>query len=355
MGLSIENSSLLRWASGKLSSKGDDAPMNVVLWRYRLCSQYGWSGGFKFMPRLRLLFGAHGSGSDWLVRALVYFDKSMPCFYAPSEKIDPPLVSEDRRWVLPLNYTKELNGSHPYEHLLKSLSQPKKSLLQRSMNQCDEADAADIQKILVYEPNALLMSESLVRTYRIPMIFMVTDPVYCADRYLASEPDEESGYLQDEFATIRRSAFLLRFIRKDARRVRKAHKMIGTMGDPRERKLYSLILTLGVIHRMYRYLAVKYRSMHCVSMGDFLHDATLLQKLAEIYCNAPDKKLLATMSSHNYDCEFTSDILVPDLNRHPRILDTNDVNQAYRFLALAGLEEPSRLLAVGKHTSFEAA
>ena len=355
MDLSIENPLFGKWACSKVWSKEVTPPLDVILWRYRFWSHYGRSARDpETMRRLRMLFGAHGSGADWLVRALAHFDKSMPCFHAPSERVDPPLIGEDHRWLLPLDYRKELDSFHPFGYLLKHLSLPRVKLLKRSINNHSKEDSTEIKRILVHEPNALLMPESLARTYSMPMILMVTDPVYCADRYLASQGDDNSEYLQDEFAAIKRPGLLLRFFKKDARRVRKAHKMIGAMEDESERKLYSLVLTLGAINRMFRYISAKYHLMHCVSLADFLHDTSLLRRLAGIYCNEADQKMLAAMS--NYDYEFSSEVLVPDLSRRPRVLDSSDINQAYRFLSLAGLEEPNRLLAGGsKQTSIAAA
>ncbi|MES9901195.1 MAG: hypothetical protein ABW168_00765 [Sedimenticola sp.] len=333
-------------SKAKIWSKELIPSIDTLLWRYRLWSQFGLTRRDpEAMRSLRLLFGSYGSGADWLLRALSHFDHSMPCFYAPSERIDPLLISEGHRWVLPLDYRKELDGTHPLEHLLQHLAVPKGKLLQRSLHKQVDQEQIDFNRIMVYEPNAMLMTEALVRTYHIPMILMATDPVYCVDRYMATEVDERAGYLQDEFEAVKDTAFLLRFFKKDTAKIRKAHKMIRSMGDEHDRRLFSMVLTLGVMHRMFRHLSVKYHLIHCVSLSDFLHDTGLLRKLVKIYCNEPDKKLLAGMSNHDY--EFSSDVLMPDLNRRPRILDRSDVKQAYRYLSLAGLSEPNKLLATG--------
>ena len=350
MDLSLDSSNLKKWATGVVRVKESDPGVRLLLWRYRFWSQYGnLPKETESLKRLRLLFGARGSGADWLIRALVQFDKSMPCFDTPSERLDPRLVDDNQRWLLPLGYSKAFQGFHPFEHMLQHLSFPKGRMLKRSLNKHAGDGISQVKRILVHEPNGLLLTEALVRAYRIPMIFMVTDPVYCADRLLAAEAEDETGYLRDEFHQVNTSAFLLRFFKKDARRFRKAHKMISTMGDRQERRRYEVVLTLGALNRMFRYLSAKYQLMHCVSMADFLRDSTLLSRLAGIYCNAPDQKMMA-----NYDYQFSSDILVPDLSRRPRIFDSVDVNQAYRFLSLAGLEEPERLLVVSGSSSSSA-
>lgn len=339
MAISLELPRGLQMPSG-LSLPG----LRAFSWRFQFWSRYGRvAADVEAMKRLRLLLGAPGSGAEWLARALVHLDKSSPCFNSPTMRIDPPLVEADRRWVVSMDYRKELRGSHPLEYLLRHLAAPKGELLARAGLPPQEGEGAELRRILVTESNGMLMAESLVRTYRFPMILMVTDPVYCVDRLQAAEGNTE--YLMAEFNAIRDHGFLRHYFKEDARPIRKVHRKIRQIEDPVERSLFARVLTLAVIHRMFRHLASRHRLLECLSLGDLLHDPGRLRRLAESYCNKADRKTLSAL--YTFDYGLDSQILVPDLSRRPLFLDAAGVGQAYHWLALAGLDEPQRLLSSG--------
>jgi hypothetical protein len=344
----VTTDSLLSSTASTLRSAFDQTSRNVKLaaWNLRLQRQHG-----KIMHlhtrknRLRLMFGAYGSGGEWLARNLMLVEKDMPYFNNPLLRIKPNLIEADGRWNLPFDYVKDTEGKHPMETLVGLIASLEDNNLLESASNRIRAKAAAVEQILIQEAHGLLMIEPLVRTFDCPTLLIATDPVYCVDIMLAENSENSANYLRDEFQAIASPAFQMRFLGHSAKAFRRAHQRVCEMPEGRERTLLEQILTLGAINQMFLWMSIKYPKVEALTLRDLILAPNLIYTLGLIGGRKVEHNMVLQPKT-----DFRPDIssITAGMNGRPHRLSIDEVREGYKLLADASLAEGRPLLSLGE-------
>ena len=115
--------------------------------------------------------------------------------------------------------------------------------------------------------HALLGSEALLRAWKIPVLFILRDPVYILDSLFAAQT-LETNYLDHESAAVREAAFLDRFAPGVRDAVRKA--LSENANSPRRcRVMLDKLICIHLLQKMFTTLAAEFPQAKVFAYEDF--------------------------------------------------------------------------------------
>jgi hypothetical protein len=111
--------------------------------------------------------------------------------------------------------------------------------------------------VLIKEVHALLATEAIIDKFNCPMILLLRNPVYIIDS-LFFRDGTKTLYLRYEDRQIRKPQFLQRYCADHADAVQFAFRCIDRMQDNRSQAVARKVLSVALIHEMFRVLAEMY-------------------------------------------------------------------------------------------------
>lgn len=213
---------------------------------------------------LRLILGTARSGTSWLVETLARSQEPMRCLIEPLYKLRPKLLFsfEADRTALP--YASHLPAAHPLLMAYRLAASGRVRMAELGVHKGLRRDDADASVCLVKEVHSLLATEALLKALPVPVIFVVRDPVFVCDS-LFDRDGLESIYGVIEARHVTASRFVRRFVPDHAAALKEEHARIAQRKDPRMRTITERVLTVALIHAMFRQLAREHHSAHIVS------------------------------------------------------------------------------------------
>jgi hypothetical protein len=215
------------------------------------------------ISRLRLLLGTARSGTSWTSKVLS--KTALPCRFSsePLFHIKP---------LLPYHKT----GDHtamPYDRnddaspLLSAYQLVAHRQFDGAALPGNERNDPDWTICLVKEVHALMGTEALLRAWKIPVVFVLRDPIYIIDSLFAAQT-LETIYMDHDIPAVQQDAFLDRFAAGGQAAFRKA--FADNLNAPHRRRIMiDKLVCAHLLQKMFLALAREYPHARAFPYEDF--------------------------------------------------------------------------------------
>jgi hypothetical protein len=238
---------------------------------------------------LRLVLGAGRSGTSWVSKVLS--KTGLPCRFSnePLFHIKPPLPFHCRGDHTAMRYDGETDPGP----LLAAYQLAMHPEFDGGGLPGNEREDANWEICLIKEVHALLGSEALLRAWKVPVIFILRDPMYIIDSLFAAQTIDTT-YMDHEVVSVRGEAFLDRFAGGAREAVRQA--LAENAGrQHRGRVLLDKLICAQLLQRMFTTLALEFPQAKAFAYEDFCVKPAETFAAAALALNMPWD---ATMASY---------------------------------------------------------
>jgi hypothetical protein len=215
------------------------------------------------MGALRLILGTARSGTSWVSKVLS--KTGLPCRFSnePLFHIQPRLQYHSHGDHTALSY----NGNCDPSPLLDLYRLAAHRQFDGAGLPGNEREDPGWAICLVKEVHALLGTEALLRAWKVPVIFILRDPVYILDSMFAAQT-LDTIYMDHDVRAVQEGAFLDRFAPGAQATVRAA--MAENTGRPhRPRVILEKLICAHLLQRMFTTLAGEFPHASAFAYEDF--------------------------------------------------------------------------------------
>jgi hypothetical protein len=248
-----------------------------------------------------------------------------------------------------IGYAKELGETHPLLRFYRMLAESNQDLVPRRTGGEQDGTSDAEAVFLVKEVRSLLATEALVRGLGCRAALFVNDPVLIVDRLFA-HAGRSCEYLQPESSAVTDPAFCRRFLRREAHRVARIHRVVQRLPDYSERAVLLRVLAVALIQHMFRLLAARYPEQVTVVSYPSLHrhPQAFVDKAVAFYGPQARARAEAVLSSSTIHAAGQDRLLwtsgASNGGSEPMALTGSEVLSAYQLLSDLGLAENQRWL-----------
>jgi hypothetical protein len=246
----------------------------MILTMFNLTKEGRWAAKFRAKypyadrepsesGKLRLILGVGRSGTSWVSKVLSKTTEPSRFFSEPLFHIHPQLPYRERGDHTAIGY----NGSSDAGPLLAAYQLVAHRQFDGAGLPGGERNDAGWKICLVKEVHALLGTEAVLRAWKVPVVFILRDPVYILDSLFAAQT-LETIYLDHEVLAVQEKEFLDRFAGGTQEAVRKA--LADNARWPRRRRvMLDKVICVQLLQRMFSALAVEFPRARTFAYEEF--------------------------------------------------------------------------------------
>lgn len=292
--------------------------------------------------QLHFLLGVRGGGVDHLGRMLSRPSVKLRYFNNVLSRVEPRLNFNRGGDRLAMPFEKSLEHDHPMFRVFRMLVEFDNDwALEKTTNRV-QSKAPESLPCLVKENSSLLATEALLRETQGRALLYISDPVKIVDTLFAEER-LDTPYLVEETKSVLSPMFLHRFMRRDYTQILRTHREINRKYHIRERIILTKVLTVALIHHMFRMLAIRYpEQLTLVEYSRLANDPYVLEDAINRSFGEQGPQIAReVVSSCTFNAEGHDSLLWknawPEHNGKPRYLTAKDAQLCYAALADSGL------------------
>jgi hypothetical protein len=213
--------------------------------------------------KLRLILGVGRSGTSWVSHVLSKTKEGSRFFSEPLFHIRPRLPYRETGDHTAIGYSADSDAGP----LLAAYQLVAHRQFDGAGLPGNERNDPDWTICLIKEVHALLGAEAVLRTWKVPVVFILRDPVYAIDSLFAAQT-LESIYLDHEAVAVRDKLFLERFAGGAQESVRKA--LADNARSPRRRRIMvEKLICVHLLQGMFPSLAEEFPGARTFAYEDF--------------------------------------------------------------------------------------